>query len=89
MGRPYKEIMISESSMVREFSCDVPTEELEWHMDRRNREVTVLEGAGWRLQLESGLPFEMLPGHTYGIPRESWHRVIRGQGTLRVLIIEN
>lgn len=89
MGKPYREIKLSGDSMLREFKEDVSSEELEWHMDRRDRRVTVIEGTGWRLQLESGLPFPMLPGETYSIPRESWHRVIKGRGNLRVLIRES
>lgn len=88
MGRPYREVRISESSMLREFSRDVPAAELEWHMDHRDRKVTVVHDGGWLLQLQEGLPFRLLPGHTYVIPRESWHRVIRGQGDLRILIEE-
>lgn len=88
MGRPYRETRISESSILREFSSNVPDEELEWHMDRRDRVVTVIKGGGWKLQLESGLPFELVEGRSYSIPRESWHRVLRGGADLRIFIDE-
>lgn len=88
MGRPYREIRISESSILREFRCDVPNEELEWHMDRRDRVVTVIKGDDWKLQLESGLPFDLIEGRSYTIPRESWHRVHRGSSDLRIFIDE-
>jgi hypothetical protein len=48
-----------------------------------------MEGEGWKLQLESGLPFVMVPGRTYEIPMRSWHRVIKGKGDLRIVIDEN
>lgn len=89
MGRPYREVRLSGSSMIREFSGDASTDELEWHMDRRNRMVTVIRGTGWKLQLETGLPIVMREGTTYSIPKESWHRVIRGNGPLRILIQED
>lgn len=88
MGLPYTEQKLSNDSMLREFREDVPPDDLEWHMDRRDRIVTVVEGSGWMLQLESGLPFEMVPGRSYPIRRESWHRVIKGTGPLHVLIRE-
>jgi quercetin dioxygenase-like cupin family protein len=89
MGRPYREVRLSDSSMIREFSRDVPIHELEWHMDRRDRVVEVIEGRGWKLQLQEGLPFELTPGRSYMIPRESWHRVLRGSGRLIILLRES
>lgn len=89
MSRPYREIKLSDDSMLREFKDDVSSEELEWHMDRRDRSVTVVEGSGWKLQLEYGLPFLLQPGETYSIPRKSWHRILKGRGNLRVLIRES
>lgn len=88
MGHPYRETRLSKDSMIREFSWDVSTDELEWHMDRRDREVEVVTGRGWRLQLQEGLPFDMVPGCRYKIPKNSWHRVLRGDETLRILIHE-
>jgi len=88
MGRPYSERMISENVIIREFSDDVPVHELEWHMDRKDRIVEVLDGRGWKLQLQEGLPFDIIPGNKYAIPKESWHRVLRGDETLRILIRE-
>ena len=89
MSKPYRESVIKNGTMIREFSHDVRSEELEWHMDRLTRHVTVVEGKGWKLQLESGLPFVMVPGRTYEIPMRSWHRVIKGEGNLRIIVDEN
>ena len=87
-SRPYLERRLNENTMIREFRGDVPSEELEWHMDRRDRTVSVLSGAGWKLQLESGLPFHMKPGSQYKIPRESWHRILKGSDNLVIMIRE-
>lgn len=62
---------------IRRFCGDVDGEELVWHRDREDREVTVLEGAGWYFQMDDKLPVQMRPGDVYNIPRETWHRVIR------------
>jgi hypothetical protein len=88
MSRPYREQILNGGRRLREFSRDVRSEELEWHMDRRDRRVTVIEDGGWQLQLESGLPFPLATGETYDIPRESWHRVIRGHSDLKIIIDE-
>lgn len=63
--------------VVRRFSAEVDDEELVWHRDREDREVTVLEGAGWYFQMDDQLPVQMKSGDVYNIPRETWHRVIR------------
>jgi hypothetical protein len=88
VSRPYTQTAISERLILREFSESVTREELEWHMDRRDRRIKVLGGSGWKLQLESGLPFDLQLEGEYLIPKESWHRVIKGQGALKILISE-
>ena len=88
MSRPYRELTLRGGRILREFSHDTRSEELEWHMDRRDRRVTVIEDGGWKLQLESGLPFPLVRGETYEVPRESWHRVLRGHSDLKIIIDE-
>lgn len=87
-SRPYLERRLNENTIIREFRRDVSSEELEWHMDRRDRTVSVLSGEGWQLQLESGLPFHMKPGSQYRIPRKSWHRILKGPSNLVIMIQE-
>ena len=87
-SRPYLERRLDENTMIREFSRDVPSDELEWHMDKRSRTVSVISGEGWKLQLESGLPFHMKAGSQYKIPRESWHRILKGSDDLVLMIQE-
>ena len=36
--------------------------ELVWHQDAEDREVEVLEGKGWELQMDNKLPFELVSG---------------------------
>jgi len=87
-NRPYSQIELSDGRVVRTFEASVADHELEWHMDHQDRRVRVLEGDGWKLQLESGLPFGMMINETYFIPRKSWHRVIKGAGPLKIEIKE-
>lgn len=85
--RPYSELRRGDT-ILREFRGDVDSEDLIWHQDERDRRVTVVEGKDWKLQLQDGLPFQMVEGNTYDIPARTWHRLIRGQGNLRVKILE-
>lgn len=86
--RPYRELRRGDT-ILREFSGDVDSGDLVWHQDERDRRVTVVEGKGWKLQLQEGLPFQLIEGNTYGIPARTWHRLIKGRGGLRVNILEN
>lgn len=76
------------SRILREFRGDVESRDLIWHQDKSDRRVTVIEGRGWRLQMQDGLPFTLIEGNTYDIPARTWHRLIKGQGGLRVKILE-
>ena len=87
MHRPYSQQEV-DGRLLREFGADVDPEELEWHQDLRDRNVRVVEGNGWQLQLDTALPSELVDGRTYYVPAKTWHRVIRGVGRLVVEIEE-
>lgn len=55
----------------------VDVDELIWHRDREDREITVIRSNGWYLQMDDELPVSMHPGDVFHIPKEKWHRVIR------------
>lgn len=72
--------------LIREFSPDVPSDELVWHRDKRSRMVHVLSGNGWKLQKDDELPEELIMGKDYYIRREQYHRLIKGENPLIVRI---
>jgi len=74
--------------LVREFSKDVDTSELVWHRDKRDRDVYVKDGAGWKIQMENSLPEKLTPGKTYHIPKNTYHRIFKGNENLIVEITE-
>ena len=49
-GNPY-----TDRGDERIFSEDVEDAELIWHRDKYNREITILEGVDWQLQLDNEL----------------------------------
>ena len=55
--------------MLREFKQDVDDSELVWHRDRSDREITVLSGYNWKLQMDDNLPEELKHGRIYHIKK--------------------
>ena len=70
----------------RKFTQDINDDELVWHRDRRDREVTVLEQTDWQFQFDNELP-QLLKDVIF-IPKNTYHRLIKGTGELNVHIIE-
>ena len=90
MSKPYKEIQISENKKLRFFHSDTLNEsELVWHRDHNNRLVEVIEANGWSFQYDNELPIQLQEGDKLFIPKEHFHRVIKGNGDLVVEITEN
>ena len=79
---------IVEDKIKRDFSFEVDEEELKWHYDLKDRHVTILEAGGWQFQMDDGLPNKIHNGQEIFIPKFVWHRVIKGDGDLKVSILE-
>lgn len=89
MSRPYKEIQINKNKKLRFFHSDTLNEsELVWHRDRQDRLVEVIEANGWSFQYDNELPIQLQEGDKLFIPKEHFHRVIKGNGDLVVEITE-
>ena len=86
MKFPFKEKQISKQLFLREFSANVDEMDLIWHTDREDRIVHVLEGNNWKFQLDEQLPFEMLDGIDIIIPKGIIHRIIKGDGPLKIKV---
>ena len=86
-NKPYKEELISDG-MIRTFEQNVDHEELVWHRDKKDRAVVVLEGNNWQLQFENQLPIKLEQNKSYYIKRETFHRVLKGNGPLKISIKE-
>jgi hypothetical protein len=87
---PYDDIGRDESRSTwkRIFSHDSPDSVLIWHRDKRDREISVIEGTGWQLQLDNQLPEYLWVGKSYTIPAMTYHRVIKGRNDLHLFIRE-
>ena len=82
---PYSERR-KDNLIVRTFSQDIDEKELVWHRDRQDREVTVLEETDWQFQFDNELP--QVLKDTIFIPKNTYHRLIKGTGELNVHITE-
>ena len=81
---PFKETSVGNNQYIREFSAGVNTHELEWHIDKEDRIVEVVENINWEVQLDNELP-KLLKDELF-IPKETYHRIIKGDGKLVVRI---
>lgn len=84
-SRPYQELR-KLNTIQRKFKEDTPESELVWHRDLRDREVTILEETDWMFQLEDHIPQHLKD--TIFIPRNTYHRLIKGKRELNILIEE-
>lgn len=74
------------TNKVRVFSEQTNSDEFKWHRDREDRLITIIEGDGWGIQIDNELPKQLEVGKQYIIPEGVYHRVIKGNGNLKVSI---
>lgn len=84
---PYKEKK-ENIHIQRIFDSNVLESELIWHKDKKDRIIEVLTGIGWQLQLDNELPQCLIPGKIYYIPKDVFHRILKGQDNLTINIYE-
>lgn len=87
MNNPYDD-MQKNDFFLRKFDNNINQNELIWHRDRKNREVTVLNGMNWKFQYDNSLPFILRIGDTFRVPAETYHRLIKGTTALLLKIKE-
>lgn len=84
-ANPYSEIR-QHNLLVRTFSQNIDEDELVWHRDERDREVTVLKETDWQFQFDNEIP-QILKDVIF-IPKNTYHRVVKGTGELSIQIQE-
>ena len=82
--KPYKDRQLTETSKIRVFKSNVDSGELQWHRDREDRLVEVMEGNGWKFQLDNQLPINLTEGQVLLIPQGTYHRIFKGKGDLKI-----
>ena len=85
MNQPYSQ-QKTDNLIIRTFSQNVHEDELVWHRDRNDREVRALGPTDWQFQLEDSIP-QHLQDRIF-IPKDTYHRLIKGTGDLDLSILE-
>ena len=86
-NKPYEEYN-KDDYRIRFFDRCCNNSELIWHKDKKNRTVEVVNGGGWEMQFDNQLPFKLTTGMIVEVPKETFHRVLKGSDNLVVKIIE-
>jgi len=82
--KPYTDIEVTDSYIIREFSENIDPIELLWHRDDEDRTLEILGETNWGIQLDNELPTSL--NKPIFIPRHHWHRVIKGNDSLKLKI---
>lgn len=83
-GRPYSE-QKEDDYIIREFSHNTPSFEFVWHRDKEDRIVEAMHDTDWLFQLDNDIPRRLQKDKLF-IPKETYHRLIKGSGDLVVKI---
>ena len=84
--KPYKDLEVEESVVIRIFNQEIDPIELMWHRDNEDRIIESIGVTDWKVQLDNTLPV-LIKGQIF-IPRGVWHRAIKGTGSLTIKIIK-
>jgi hypothetical protein len=91
--KPYTDTFAWQTSskkiFVRVFDDSTDPESLEWHTDQFARMIQVITGNNWQLQFDNELPQDLKQGSIHWIEPSIHHRILKGNGELVLLIIEN
>jgi hypothetical protein len=79
---PFIQQQISNNIFIREFKQETDSEEFSWHRDKEDRIIESIGETDWMIQIDNELP-KKIEGKIF-IPKEVYHRVIKGTGDLKI-----
>lgn len=85
---PYNDVSLGSEKFMRTFEETVDLSDLVWHRDHNDRMITIINGSNWKLQYDNDMPILLEIGKKYYIPKNEYHRLIRGNGNLIIQIDE-
>jgi hypothetical protein len=80
---PYKEEILSENKIIRIFKENTDSEEYIWHRDHEDRIVEAIGETDWKIQIDNEIPKKL---EKVFIPKNIYHRVIKGTEDLKIKI---
>lgn len=84
---PFEETKEVRGSFIRTFDQSISEEELLWHRDPEDRTVRSIAKTDWMLQVDNCVPISL--NEDIFIPKETYHRLIKGNGTLKISMIKH
>lgn len=78
-GKPYTDL-----EEIRIIPYTTHQSELVWHRDREDRMIEVIGETDWEFQFDNQTP-QQLKSEIF-IPKDTYHRVIKGTGDLKIKI---
>lgn len=85
---PYADIKLEKNEWIRTFDVNTDDQEFIWHRDRKDREIEVLSGDGWKFQRDNEIPFNINKNNKFEIKAMTYHRIIKGNTNLVIKIKE-
>lgn len=85
-GEPYIEYRLNNGDRLRVFKEEVPEEYLVWHRDKEDRDIYIEDNQGWKLQMDNDIPKHLEKDKNYFIPKDVYHRIVKGYGRLIIRI---
>ena len=82
--KAYTDLEVTNEYIIREFNENIDPIELIWHRDLEDRTVEIIGKTNWKIQLDNQLPTSL--NESIYIPKHTWHRVIKGDGNLKLKI---
>jgi hypothetical protein len=79
---------LSENTFFRTFTEDISKDQLVWHYDLKDRYMTVILASNWMFQFDDELPIKLEDNQKIFIPKLKYHRIIKGDGDLKIKIEE-
>lgn len=79
---PYIEHNIIDNKYIRIFNKSTKSIDLKWHRDLEDRIIEPINETNWLIQFDNQLPF--LIKDKIFIPKGIWHRLIKGDGDLKI-----
>ena len=86
MSIPYTQLK-KDNYIIRDFLYSTPALEFVWHRDKQDRAVQAMHDTDWLFQLDNEIPKRLSKNKLF-IPKETYHRLIKGTGDLKVKIYE-
>jgi len=73
----------------RIFKKELDNSLLNWHIDKEDRYIKIINCKDWHMQFENKIPFPLIKDQIIFIKKGRWHRIInRKKGNLDLLVLK-